>query len=211
MRHSFICWVLALFVIAGGCDRIGGGIAGAGRDFKSRRQEADNYKGTVSPLIQETEFDNSPDRSSHRQHWDDVMRTFPASVEQVGESWVQVPGTDYSARYKRNSFGNNRFELRRAERELLKEKLPAVFNMHTVRLGAGTLGGREIIMIRNKSRASTGRHFVAIYGRDGEVLYRKVLRSSSVWDINASPDAIEVFGAKKTIKITLSERKPKAP
>jgi len=198
-------WVtLILLVFSSGCDKfgckeLGGGIAGAGRDSGSRRRAVDNYEGMRSPLIRVSVFDNPP-LPTPKQHFPDILRSFPISVERVDERIIHIPHTNFRAQYKRN-----RFKLRNGDTVVIEEQLPAVFNMHPLRIGVGTLGGRGIVMLINKSRSSTGRYFVAIYGQDGEDLYKRVLRTGDVWDVKATADAIDLIGAKKTRRITIKK------
>lgn len=197
MKQTSIWLTLSLLVASVGCDIVGGGIAGAGRDAIWRRREADNYESTVAKDIQVSVITN-PANFRPEQHFKDIMRSFATSADEVGGALVRLPSTDYTAQYKRNVF-----EFHDGKKLTVEEKLPAVFNMHTVRLGIGTLSGREIIMIVNKSRSSTGRYFVAIYSRSGNVLYRTILTTRQVWDIQAKTDVIEIIGAKETRRITL--------
>lgn len=184
-----------------GCKHFGGGIAGAGYDSAARRRAVDNFKGTTSRVIRERIIDNDP-RVRPKQHFADVMRSFPTNVERVEDAWIHIPDTNFEARYALNTF-----VLRAAGRVIVNQKLPAVFNMHPVRLGVGTLGGRGIIMIRNKSRATTGRKFVGIYAHNGEVLYTRVLRGYESWDVKATDDAIEIIGSNKTRRITIKKER----
>ncbi len=199
MKILLICVILSLFVFQGGCKIVGGGIAGASYDSVWRRREADNYVITMSTDIRESVVDNDA-LISPEQHFVDIMRSFPKSVERVDEALVHIPRTNFTAQYRRNTF-----ILSDGDKLIVEEQLPSVFNMHSVRLGIGTLSGRGIIMVRNASRASTGRDFVAIYSQSGEVLYRRVLRSGQVWDIRAKADVIEIIGAKKTRRITINK------
>lgn len=193
------CLFLTIIAYVCGCEDFGGGVAGGGFDSASKKEAADRFPNTISCSVC-VAIQNHPDGFQPRQHFDDSMRTFPFNKMRVVSKPSNVYGTSFTAQYRRN-----KFTLRDENGVRIEQNLPDVFNMHPVRVGIGTLGGREVIMIVNKSRASTGRYFVAIWGMDGEVLYRKVHRAYEVWDILADGEVINLIGAKGRIRISLKD------
>ena len=103
------------------------------------------------------------------------------------------------------SFGNHELIIRKDERVIIKENLPSVFVMHPMRLGIDEVNGVRVIMVVNKSRASTGRYFVAIYELDGTPLYKKVLIAWQVWDIKREQNYIDILGCGETRRIKIAK------
>ncbi len=178
------------FLIITGC-----GIGGAGRDPLSKINEAKNYKASMSSFVEEIVF-NTAETSKPKQHFKDILRTFPKEVQRVKGDLLNINGTPFRARYFMNTF-----VFLRNESEIIKEKFPDVFYMHPVRLGIGYLSNHEIVMIVNKSRSTTGLYFIALFETSGKSLYKKVLSGGEVWDINASSDYIDIIGCNQTRRI----------
>lgn len=203
MRTSIFMFIL-LAVLVTGCDSDGGGgIAGASWDSKKKIAEVENYQGYVSEKLSESVLENQCRGRSKEtwvgisQHFDDIFRSFTFHVERLEGNAVEIPSLGLEV-----SFNDREFIARKDGTALIQEKLPSVFVMHPMRLGADTLGGIPVIMVVNKSRASTGRYFVAIYAQDGTLLYRNVLIAWQVWDIERTTNSINILGCSETRQIT---------
>lgn len=112
------------------------------------------------------------------QQFDDIFRSFEFHREGLETRPLELPGLGLEV-----SFKDREFLARKNGAVQIREKLPSVFVMHPMQLGADKLGGVPVIMVVNKSRASTGRYFAAIYAQDGTLLYRNILTVWQVWDI----------------------------
>lgn len=196
--------LILLAILVAGCDSdSGGGIAGASWDSKKNIVEVENYQGYVSPQLSEEVIQNqchgrSPETwAGISQHFDDIFRSFAFHLERVEARPVELPGFGLEV-----SFKDQEFLAKKMDIVLIREKLPSVFVMHPIRLGADKLGGVPVIMVVNKSRASTGRYFVAIYAQDGTLLYRNVLIAWQVWDIERNTNNINILGCSETRRIT---------
>lgn len=194
--------LIFLAILVAGCDS-GGGIAGASGDSKKNIAEVENYQGYVSPQLSEEIIKNQcrggikETWAGISQHFADIFRSFSFHLESLEEKAVEVPSLGLEV-----SFKNREFLALKDGAALIREKLPSVFGMHPTRLGTDTLGGVPVIMVVNKSRASTGRYFVAIYARDGTLLYRNVLIAWQVWDVGRNDNSINILGCGETRRIT---------
>lgn len=203
-RYAWVWTLLFVAVVVYRCDGSGGGIAGAGWDSKKTRAELDAFKPYMSPELTESVTDdcacNCPDKSNRgvSQHFDDIFRSFDFSVENLYGDPVAIPSLGLSA-----SYAGNEFTLQKNDQFIVHDVLPDAFGGREAQLGVGKLGGRPVIMIRNRSRATTGRSFVAIYDPDGTVLYRKVLIGRQVWDIEPTPQGISILGGCEARTITV--------
>lgn len=193
-----------LAMLAVGCDNdSSGGIAGASWDSKKNIAEIENYKGYISPQLTEDIVENQCHGRSEEtwagisQHFDDIFRSFAFRLERLEANPVQIPSLGLEV-----SFKDREFLAKKNNAVLIREKLPAVFVMHPMRLGVDKLGGVPVIMAVNKSRASTGRYFVAIYSQDGTPLYRNVLIAWQVWDIERNVNSINILGCSETRRVT---------
>lgn len=196
--------LLVLLII--GCDSdsdSGGGIAGASWDSKKSLVEIENYQGYIAPTVAEEIVKNQCSGRSKEtwagisQHFDDIFRSFPFYIEQLENNAKNIPELGFQV-----SFKNREFIAEKNGVTLIYEKLPAVFAMHPIRLGVIKFGSNSVVMVVNKSRASTGRYFVAIYNQDGTVLYRNVLVAWQVWDIESTTNGINILGCSETRRIT---------
>jgi hypothetical protein len=106
-----------------GCSIVGG-IAGASHDPIWRVKSAERYRPTIATNFTESVLADSG-RPHQEQHFDDLMRSFPSAVQRVESVLVAVPDSSFVTRYR-----DNTFELLQGEKTLIKERLPAVFNMH---------------------------------------------------------------------------------
>jgi hypothetical protein len=183
----------------------GGGIGGASWDSSSNLAEVEAYPTQVSARLREIVQENacgSSQEGAHgiEQRFEDVFADFAFSIERLEDVPVLLPGTDIEV-----SFRDRSFVATRNGEPLISEKLPAVFSMRPPELGVGELGGRPVILLRSRSRASTGRHFFAIYALDGTALYRSVLVAWQVWDITPMDAGIVLIGCGETRVITAAE------
>jgi hypothetical protein len=195
--------LLVLACLTCACERFGGGIAGASWDSQRDRAEVENYQGYTSPRLSEVVVGNNCNGNSSdtfagiSQHFEDIFRTFSFHHEGIGSTPVEIPNTGAIT-----SFAGGNFKIEKAGKLLVQEPLPAVFR-RPMWLGCDTLSGVPVIMVINKSRASTGRRFVAIYTFDGTLLYRNVLVTWQVWDIKRNANTIEILGCSETRKISI--------
>lgn len=193
--------IIALLPLATGCLIVGGGIAGAGADPIWRVQSAKNYDEYKSEKIR-VALNPNPEAEPPEWYFDDVMRNFAASVERVDSDFTAIPDTDFQARF--NHSDQKLFELRDSNATIIIERLPKVFCMHPLQLGTGTVANTNVVMILNRSRATTGLYFVGLFTLQGEPLYKAVLKPYEVRDIHVTKDTIEILGECETRKITFS-------
>jgi hypothetical protein len=203
MKKFVIAISLLLQSIGFSCND-GGGIAGASWDSKKAIAEVNNYQSYISAGVSETILKNECSCKSEEtwggisQHFDDIMRTFSLNIGHLGNTETELANFGLSAR-----FSNHKLVIRKSGKNIIEENLPSVFVMHPMRLGIDKVSGTSVIMVINKSRASTGRYFVAIYGMDGTPLYRNVLIAWQIWDIKREQDYIDIEGCGETRRITL--------
>jgi hypothetical protein len=203
--------LLFCVVLVPGCDggSQGIGIAGASWDSKDTLAELEMFQPYISPRIAEVVVENecractsegcsSKTWAGISQHFEDIFRSFAFHVYRLEGTPISIPTLGLEA-----SFVNKQFELTRNGEVITRESLPTAFGMHPTRLGVDKLGGAPIIMIVNKSRATTGRYFVAIYDSDGAALYRNVLIAWQVWDIEWKARSINILGCSETRTITM--------
>lgn len=187
-----------------GCD--GCGIGGASWDSKKNIAEVESYKSFISPRLVESVFTNKCTGSSEEtwegisQHFYDILRTFSFSIERINRHPIELSEFHLTA-----SFYNHRLLVKKKDKILIDELLPSVFVMHPISLGIDNLYGLPVIMVVNKSRSTTGRYFVAIYGLDGTPFYKNVLIAWQVWDINRENSHIDILGCGETRRITMKE------
>ena len=205
MNRIIIAILVSLSVAVLSCDG-GGGIAGASWDSRKAIAEVDKYKSFISPKLSETIIKNECIGKSEAtwagisQHFEDILRTFSFNLERLEQKKTDLTNFGLSA-----SFGNHELIIRKDERVIIKENLPSVFVMHPMRLGIDEVNGVRVIMVVNKSRASTGRYFVAIYELDGTPLYKKVLIAWQVWDIKREQNYIDILGCGETRRIKIAK------
>jgi hypothetical protein len=151
-------------------------IGGAGYDNQSVKQELDRYPGFISPLINESLQENCGEKPT--QQFEKIFDEFPKSISSLEGSPKKLT-ENLTA-----EFSNQIFTLKNQELKIIvQESLPSAFYMHPMRVGLAALAGHTIIIIVDQSRATTGRFFVAIYLESGQLIYRKILKASEVWDI----------------------------
>lgn len=196
---------LLLTILAPGCDRdSAGGVAGASWDSKKDVAETPNYQGYISPMLSEAVIKNqchsasSETRAGIAQHFEDIFRSFAFHLEGLEGPPVALGSPGLEA-----SFVNREFLVKKEGEVLIRELLPPVFVMHPMWLGIDELGSVPVIMVANRSRASTGRYFVAIYMLDGTPLYRNVLIAWQVWDIKREANNIDILGCGETREIAM--------
>ena len=194
MQKIILSYVMLLTLLTVGC------IAGGGLDSKKDIEEANNYQRYISPRLSEEIIKN---QISCRQpaHFEDIFRSFSFHKERIEKRPVELSEFGLTATFKEHEF-----LVRRKEEVLIKEHLPAVFNMHPMRLGIDKLAGIPVIMVVNKSRASTGRYFIAIYMLDGTPLYKNVLVAWQVKDINRDDIFIDILGCGETRRFTIRKQ-----
>lgn len=194
--------LLLLALLVAGCDS-GGGIAGASWDSKKNIAEVEKYQGYISAQLSEEVIGNQCRGRSQEtwagisQHFDDIFRSFSFHLDLLEGSASEIPGLGLDV-----SFKEREFIAKKGGTPIIQEKLPSVFVMHPMRLGVDKLGSDPVIMVVNKSRASTGRYFVAIYAQDGTPLYRNVLIAWQVWDIERTANNINILGCGETRRIS---------
>jgi len=182
----------------------GGGIAGGSWDSKNTIAEVNSYKSYISPLLSETIIENKCCGTSKdtwagiSQHFDDILRSFAINLNRLDEREIELKDFSLKANFK-----NHELLVLKSEKIIIKENLPSVFVMHPMRMGIDKLSGVSVIMVVNKSRASTGRYFVAIYKLDGTPLYKNVLSTGQVWDIKLEKNHIDILGCGETRRIIL--------
>lgn len=188
-----------------GCRYIGGGVAGASFDPIWQVKAAERYPVMVSSnrltvSVARLTGEQPP------QLFDGIMHAFPVRQDRIKGSFTPINGTGFEARYRKQCL-----QIRSGPALLIREELPKVFNMHPVRLGIGTVASQPVIMVVNKSRASTGLYFVGLYTDQGVALYRAVLGSGQVWDIRLTETGIDILGHSETRSIVLKEPAERAP
>jgi hypothetical protein len=152
------------------------GVAGAGFDKKSVIQKLESYPGYMSPLISESTQKNCGDKVT--QQFDNIFDEFPKSISRL-KGYTRQLSEDLTV-----GFSNREFFMKDQDLEyIVTEKLPSAFYMHPMQVGMMELDENRVVIVVNRSRATTGKIFVAIYLDDGEIIYRKILSSSDVWDI----------------------------
>jgi hypothetical protein len=176
-------------------------LAGASWDSAGDLAEVDSYQAHIAPGLTATVQDNPcgsavDDAFGVEQRFEDVFSDFAFSIERLEAAPVELPGTAITV-----AFRDRTFVATDNGQPLITETLPAVFSMRPPALGVGQLGGRSVILLVNRSRATTGRVFVAVYLLDGTTLYRDALSSGQVWDIQPSADGIDVIGCGETRRI----------
>ncbi len=202
MLRITLAFLISFTAIVVGCD--GGGIGGASWDSKKDIAEVESYQSFISPRLSESIIQNKCIGRSKEtwaglsQHFHDILRSFSFNLERLEARPAELSDFGLTA-----TFHNHRFLVRKKEEVLIKEDLPSVFVMHPMRLGIDDLAGVPVIMVVNKSRASTGRYFVAIYGLDGTPLYKNVLIAWQVWDIKRENSHIDILGCSETRRITM--------
>jgi hypothetical protein len=204
MKRSPSLLAATVALLLAGCGG-GGGIAGASWDSSSNLAEVEAYPAHISPRLRETVQANAcgsshDDAQEFAQRFEDVFTDFVFNIERLDEVPVLLPGTGIEV-----SFRDRTFVAVRHGEPLISEPLPTVFSMRPPELGIGELGGNPVILLRNRSRSSTGRHFVAIYALDGTALYRSVLVAWQVWDIEPTDAGIALVGCGETRLITAAE------
>lgn len=177
--------MLASAMLLVACD--GGGIAGAGFDRKAVVEEAESYQAFVSPFVHESIAPTC--NKDIQQQFEEMFRQFRVRYPRIEEEAVQIDLGNTLAWYR-----NNLFEVQTDGKPIIREQLPVAFYMHPMSMGIHSVGGREIMMISNKSRATTGLYFVGIYGADGAPYYKRVLSAGDVWDIGVSEERVEILG-----------------
>jgi hypothetical protein len=188
--HKVSIFILVLFLTA--CD--GMGIGGASWDSEKAVEEVNSFEGYISPNLSEQLINGQCTDVS--QHFEDILRAFDFNVQRV-EGDVNL--TSYGLTV---SFRDHQFLVKKGEEVLINENLPSVFIMHPIRLGIEKLNGENILMVINKSRSTTGRYFIAIYTLEGTVLYKKVLTSAQVWDVNKTDSYIDIMGCKEIRRLS---------
>ncbi|MDI6810028.1 MAG: hypothetical protein QME66_13870 [Candidatus Eisenbacteria bacterium] len=197
MLRSIMVFVASCLALIG-CRYIGGGVAGASFDPIWQVKAAKRYPAMVSSnkvtvSVARLTGEQPP------QLFDDIMHAFPVRQDRVEDSFMPIAGTGLEARYHKCHL-----DIRSGHAVLINEKLPKVFNMHPVRLGMGTVASQSLIMIVNKSRASTGLYFVALYTAQGVPLYRGVLGAGQVWDIRTTDNGVDILGHSEIRRITMT-------
>ncbi len=198
--RNVLFMLLALVMV--GCDS-GGGIAGASWDSRKNIAEIENYQGYISPQLSEEVTENQCRGRSKEtwagisQHFEDIFRSFHFHLDRLEGRASKIPDLGLDV-----SFKEREFMAKKDGTPTIQEKLPSVFVMHPMRLGVDKLGSDPVIMVVNKSRASTGRYFVAIYAQDGTPLYRNVLATWQVWDIERTANDINILGCSETRRIS---------
>ncbi len=199
MKLAFQSLVATTMLLASGCLILGGGIAGAGADPFWRVAAAKNYDEYISDRI-EIEIVPNATAEPPTWHFEDVMRNFPASVDVVGAEYEAIAGTAFQARY--NASNRKFFELRNSDATVIYERLPKVFYMRGPQLGIGKVADTEVVMILNRSRATTGLYFIGLFTVQGEPLYKATLKPYEARDVRVTANTIEILGECETRKIS---------
>lgn len=179
---------ILILIFAAGCDV---NIGGAGFDNEAIKTELENFPNFMSSKLTESTTKNCEDQA--KQEFENIFSDFSYTVKRL-EGAPQKITENLNAK-----FSNRVFSITDSNSNtLVTENLPSAFYMHPVRVGVDKVEDQPIIMIVNKSRATTGRFFVAIYLHNGEAIYRKILKASEVWDITIKDNAIRIIGACNT-------------
>jgi hypothetical protein len=196
--RTLLLLIVSLAVLSGCDNRIG--IGGASQDSKESAAEVENYQRYISPKLSETLSRNQcrGPSTDWSQHFEDIFRSFKFSLKRVDEYPVAIEKYGLTV-----SFQNREFRVLKNDGIKIREVLPSVFTMHPIWLGIDQLEGVPIMMTANRSRASTGRYFLAIYTLDGELLYRNVLMGRDVWNIDRHANGIDILGCGETRRITM--------
>jgi hypothetical protein len=108
------------------CDKIGGGVAGAGFDSVWVRNAAKNYHGYKDASVSLTrEAASVPD----------VQQTFEKMLDSFPEHTLVDQDTNSTLGELQISFQKQHISVQQAGRLLFEEQLPAAFYMHELRLG----------------------------------------------------------------------------
>src|SRR5690625_1896795 len=182
---------IAVFLITA-CDV---NIGGAGFDDSSIKNELESYNGFISPLINESTQENCGNKPT--QEFERIFSEFESSIPVLEKEPINLTANLTA------QFSKRVFTLKESgSKVIIYEELPRAFYMHPMRVGLAKLAGRTILVIVNKSRATTGRYFVAIYLESGQLLYRNVLKASEVWDITIENGSLLIMGSCNTNVIT---------
>lgn len=179
---------ILILIFVAGCDV---NIGGAGFDNEGIKTELKNFPNYMSPQLTESTTKNCEDKA--KQEFENIFSDFNSTVRRL-EGAPQKITTNLNAKFSDRVFSI----IDSNSNTLVTENLPSAFYMHPVRVGVDKVNNKPIIMIVNKSRATTGRYFVAIYLHNGEAIYRKILKASEVWDITIKDNAIRIIGACNT-------------
>jgi hypothetical protein len=163
------------------CDKIGGGVAGAGYDSILVRKTAENYSGYQDASVTLTREAASVS---------DVQQTFEKMLDGFPEHILIEQDTDSSLGEFHISFHKQHLRVQQADRLLFEEQLPAAFYMHELQVGRFQMGGHDFLLFITKSRATTGLYFVGLYSIAGERLLTKTVSVGELWDCKESPDEL---------------------
>jgi hypothetical protein len=209
--------IFVMLVVAGcGCgpdSEAGCGLAGASFDAKRVREEVENYR---SAYLEKAQIQNSPndclgwDRrgSAERfQRFNDLLRQFPINAVIEGGDPVLLGPTGLRAAFEYSRVGSGGFNTIRiwnGPSIIVEERLPQAFRSPLL-VAVTSLSGRQVIVATSRSRSTTGRRFLVMYSRAGELLYRNVHLAGSVWDIASEDDALVLLGCGQSMHIRLRD------
>jgi hypothetical protein len=187
----------SLFAIGLGCvscDKIGGGVAGAGSDPIWVRYAAKNYHGYQDVSVKLTrEAANLPD----------VRQTFEKMLDSFPEHTLVDQDTNGSLGELQISFHKQHLSVQRTGKLLFEERLPSAFYMHELQVGHFQIHGHDLLLFLTVSRATTGLYFVGLYDITGQRLLTKTVSVGELWDCKLSPDELVFLCPTQRLVITL--------
>ena len=91
-------------------------------------------------------------RRTAKQEFENIFSDFSSTVKRIDGSTQEIT-TNLRAK-----FSNREFTIvTDSSKTIVSEKLPSAFYMHPIRVGIDQINNQPIVMIVNKSRATTGR------------------------------------------------------
>ncbi|MGH7953653.1 MAG: hypothetical protein ACREFE_17285 [Limisphaerales bacterium] len=188
----FLLFAVGLVCVS--CDKIGGGVAGAGYDSIWVRNEAKNYQGYQDVSITLTrEATNVPD----------VQQAFEKMLDGFPEHMLIEQNTNSIFGEFQISFHKQHLSVQRTGHLLFEERLPSAFYMHELQVGRFQIHGHDLLLFLTKSRATTGLYFVGLYETTGQRLLTKTISVGELWDCKLSPEELTFLCPSQQLHITI--------
>lgn len=176
------------------CDKIGGGVAGAGFDSVWVRNAAKNYHGYQDASVTLTR--EAVSNSSVQQTFEKMLDGFP-------EHTLVEQNTNSSLGEFQISFHKQHLSVQQAGRLLFEEQLPAAFYMHELQVGRFQIHGHDLLLFLTDSRATTGLYFVGLYSASGQRLLTKTVSVGELWDCELSPNGLIFLCPSQRLVVSL--------
>jgi hypothetical protein len=167
------CIILFISVLSSSCDKVGGGIAGAGRDPKWIVNEARDFRLVIDDAF-----------FLRRISTNDlgVVQTFDKMLNWAPEHALIAQGTNQSFGEYTFSTLDRRLAVKVNGAAIISEEFPKAFTIFDFQFAHFKLCGQGLLLFLTKSRASTGLYFLAIYRESGERLLIGTFSTGEIWD-----------------------------